>query len=184
MYSSTNIPDYVKLEQYYLDLYVLAYNVNRNATPAAYSPSTGPVNVGVDNPSYGLTSTDSPVWGNTHSAQLKALWASTRGSYTFYVYDIASFLLLVSFTSASQLSKFIPGVSKRFGTDIAKLLQLVNLPALCYGKFIISLVELTADEINTLLPNMPIKVVKLPRASSPTGSTIYGFNPSSNTFQE
>lgn len=53
--------DFVVLEQNYLDAYVLTYNVKRFASSAAYVPSTFPVNVGTNNPSYGLTSTTSPV---------------------------------------------------------------------------------------------------------------------------
>lgn len=71
-YSATNLPDYVVLEQSYLDSFALVYNVNRNATPAAYTPSTSSINVGVNNPSYGLTGITSPVWGKTHSDRLKA----------------------------------------------------------------------------------------------------------------
>jgi hypothetical protein len=55
VYSSTNLPDYVTLEQMYLSSYDLVYNVNRIASSAAYVPSTSPFNVGEDNPSFGLT---------------------------------------------------------------------------------------------------------------------------------
>jgi len=73
VYSSSNLPDYVSLEQFYLNSFSLVYNVNRIATPAAYTPSTNPINVGINNPSYGLTGIASPVWGATHSEELKAL---------------------------------------------------------------------------------------------------------------
>lgn len=184
VYSATNLPDYVVLEQSYLDSFALVYNVNRNATPAAYTPSTLPVNVGVNNPSYGLTGITSPVWGTTHSARLKALWTSTKGKNSFFVSDPTILLMVASFTSASQLAQFLPNVSKRFGTDIAKLLQTVGLPALHYGNLILSVMELTPEQINELLASMPIKEVKAPRLSSPTGTIIHGFNPSNNTYHE
>lgn len=60
-------PDFIVLEQFYLDTAVLAYNINRVATPSAYKPSTEPINVGSDNPSYGLIGQKALAWGNTHS---------------------------------------------------------------------------------------------------------------------
>lgn len=45
--------DYILMEQYYFDNFTLVYNINRFASPAAYSSSTGPINVGADNTQYG-----------------------------------------------------------------------------------------------------------------------------------
>lgn len=184
VYSASNIPDYVVLEQSYLDSYVLAYNMNRIATPAAYTPSAKSINVGVNNPSYGLISTLSPVWDKVHSAEIKAFWENTRGKYQFFVYDAATLLLVTSFTSGSQLSKFVPNVSKRFGPDIAKLLERVKSPALIYGNLIISLIELTPELLYDLLPNLPVKQVKVLRIYNTTGKVIYGFNPSTNKYEQ
>jgi group I intron endonuclease len=181
--TSTNLPDFVVLEQSYLDSCDLLYNVNRIASSAAYTQSTSLVNVGVNNPSYGLTGENSFVWGRSHSELLKSLWSSTRSKYTFFVYDRFTFLLLETFTSASQLARFIPDVSKRFGTDIAKYLKGINSPAVIYGEYILSMVELTSEEIEILLPNMTVKPVTLPRPVSPTGKYIYGYNPNTNVYQ-
>lgn len=183
-YSSSNLPDYVKLEQYYLDSYVLVFNMNRNASPSAYTPSTNPINQGVNNPSYGLTGTSSPVWDKVHSEEIKKVWENSRGKYNFFIYDINTLLLVTSFTNGSQLSKYIPNVSKRFGADVAKYLRSVNLPALIYGNLIICLIELTPEVINGLLVNMPTKEVREPRTYNITGKTIYGFNPSIGIYEE
>jgi hypothetical protein len=59
-YSSTNLPDYVVLEQSYLDNYTMAYNANRVAT-SKYTSSETPINVGKDNPSYNLLGENSFV---------------------------------------------------------------------------------------------------------------------------
>jgi hypothetical protein len=182
--TAANFPDYVVLEQFYLDAYVLQFNLRRTATPSAYVPSTGPINVGPNNPSYGLLGPNAPAWGRMHSAQLIAFWASTRGSYSYYVYDVVSFALLASFTSAIQLAVFITNVSKRFGTDISVQLKTLGLAALVYGNYIISVIELTLEEIESLLPTMPVKEVKAQRARSPNAVTIYGFNPSTNMHKE
>ena len=74
-------------------------------------------------------------------------------------------------------------MSKRFGSDIAKMLKSLNIPALMYGNYIISLVELTAEQMRDLLPDMPVKHVVAPRAASSTGKIIYGFNPDANIYQ-
>jgi hypothetical protein len=82
-----------------------------------------------------------------------------------------------------QLAKYFPGVSKRFGTDISKMLKDQNLSALRYGDVIISIIELTSVQIIGLLPSMPVKPISLTRPASPTGKLIYGYNPSTNTYQ-
>jgi len=52
-YSSTNLQDYVVMEQNYLDNYTMAYNTNRVAS-AKYTSYEISINVGEDNPSYNL----------------------------------------------------------------------------------------------------------------------------------
>jgi len=58
-----------------------------------------------------------------------------------------------------------------------------NLSALRYGDVIISIIELTSVQIIGLLPSMPVKPISLTRPTSPTGKLIYGYNPSTNTYQ-
>ena len=65
VYSTNNLPDFVKLEQIYLSLYDLVYNVNRIASSAAYIPSSTPINKGENNPSFGSKGINAFVWGNT-----------------------------------------------------------------------------------------------------------------------
>lgn len=182
VYSPANQPDYVVLEQAYLSSHILTYNVNRTASTAAYNPSTSPMNVGKDNASFGLFGASSYAWGNTHSAELKALWSKLRGKFHFYLYLKDTMELVQHFPSGVQLAGYFE-MSKRFGSDIVKMLEGLNMPALVYGKYIISMVELTAEQIKELLPTIPVKEVTVRRAASPTGKTIYGFNPDTNTHQ-
>ena len=63
-------------------------------------------------------------------------------------------------------------------------LKTLGLAALVYGNYIISVIELTLEEIESLLPTMPVKEVKAQRARSPNAVTIYGFNPSTNMHKE
>lgn len=182
-YSETNLPDFVKLEQMYLSLYELDYNVNRIASSAAYTPSITSVNEGVNNPSFGYKSINAFVWGNTHSDAIKEFWSNTRGKYNFYVYSCCTYKLINSFSSATQLAKYFPGVSKRFGLDIYKMLKNLRLSALRYDSFIISIIELTTVQVIALLPSLPVKPISKPRLKSPTGKLIYGYNPSTNIYQ-
>jgi hypothetical protein len=182
-YSVNNIPDFVKLEQMYLSSYELVYNINRIASSAAYIPSSLFINDGENNPSFGSKGVNAFVWGNIHSDALKEYWSNTRGKYKFFIYDNITYKLLNIFNSATQLAKYFPGVSKRFGTDIAKMLKDKNLSALRYDSVIISIIELTTVQIIGLLPNMPIKTISKPRQISPTGKLIYGYNPSNKTYQ-
>jgi hypothetical protein len=83
-----------------------------------------------------------------------------------------------------QLSKHFDGVSKRFGTDIAKNLLKLNKPAIVYGDFIISVIKLGSAELRVMLPDLPTKDVVVPRETSPTGKTVYGYNPETDKYIE
>lgn len=146
----------------YLSLYDLVYNVNRIASSAAYIPSIAPINKGENNPSFGSKGINAFVWGNTprSSDALKEFWSNSRGKYHFFIYDNTTYKLLNELNSATQLAKYFPGVSKRFGTDIFKMLKDQNLSALQYGNVIISIIELTSVQIIGLLPSMPVKSIR------------------------
>lgn len=122
-YYSNNLPDFVVMEQSYLDNYELVYNINRVAS-SNYEPSTASVNEGEDNPSYGLKGEQAFVWDKTHTDKLKSKWSATRGKYTFYVYSssMESFDLIKSFPSASKLSSYLK-VSLNLGAELAKLIK-------------------------------------------------------------
>lgn len=68
-YSSNNLPDFVVMEQSYLDNYTLDYNVNRVAS-SKYESSGVSVNLGEDNPSYNLKREQAFAWDRTHSSCL------------------------------------------------------------------------------------------------------------------
>lgn len=174
-------PDYVVLEQKYLDAQAMVYNMNRIASPAAYTPSASPINVGVNNPAYGLTGASSFVWDKTHTQALKDRWSEARGTYTFYVYDSITFALLQACYSSSALANFIQGVSKRFGVSLAKKLRSLNQPAAKYGNFIISVQELSREQLTVLEPKMMVK--KVTAARNFPGKEIFGYNPATNEYK-
>jgi len=70
-YSSNNLPDFVVMEQSYLDNYKLEYNINRVAS-SSYKSSQASVNKGADNPSYNLKGEEAFVWNKIHSEELKS----------------------------------------------------------------------------------------------------------------
>jgi hypothetical protein len=67
-----NSEDHVKLEQELLDTYVLFLNLNRSATSAPKSNPTPYAPKGADNPQFGNTGYESPVWNRKHSPEQTA----------------------------------------------------------------------------------------------------------------
>ena len=181
VYSATNIPDYVVLEQYYLDNYVLDYNINRTASSSAYEPSSDLVNVGDSNPSYNKKSINAFVWVKNHTTTLKARWSKERGKYQFFLYSLENFELIQEFTSGSKLSAFFENTSKRFGADIAKKLIGANVPAIKYGSYIVSMIPLDKTNIEEIYPLISEKEVITSKKVT-TGKTIYGYNPDKKLY--
>jgi len=178
-YSSNNLPDFVVMEQNYLDNYTLDYNVNRVAS-SSYEPSQTSVNLGVDNPSYGLKGEQAFVWNRTHSEELKTLWSTTRGKNILYVYSVKTFDLIQSFPSAVKLSAYLH-VSVAFGVQIVKLIQASDHRAVVYKDYIISLTSQTADLLSNNLKLFPVKEGVIKKGTR--NIIIYGFNPSTNEYQ-
>lgn len=114
-YSSENIPDFVKLEQNYLDNYSMKYNVNRIAS-SRYESLQVSINKGEANASYNLIGEEAFVWNRNHSEELKARWSKAKGKITYYIYSINSFELEVIFLSLNKLAAFLkvnPAVIKQ-----------------------------------------------------------------------
>lgn len=177
-YSSNNIPDFVVMEQSYLDNYILDYNVNRVAS-SSYLPSQSSVNKGVDNPSYDLKAEESFVWNKIHSDELKYRWSKARGKNTFYLYSAKTMDLIQSFPSAVKLSAFL-NVSLVFGGQVVKLIQTSDYCAIIYKDYIISLTSRNSDFLSTNLKYLPEKKVVMKQGSR--NIIIYGFNPSTNEY--
>jgi hypothetical protein len=101
---------------------------------------------------------------------------------TFYLYSAFDYSLNQVFFSASKLSAFIPRVSKRFGTDCAKMMNDLGALAICYNNYIILIKELDLAYLKTNHSSFPVKRVLISTVSR--GMTIYGHNPSTNTFTQ
>lgn len=75
------------MEQYYLDRYVLKYNLRRLALGAAPISKTNSSKVkGQNNPQFGKYGSEGFAWSNKHSEEQKALWSITR-STPIFIYD-------------------------------------------------------------------------------------------------
>lgn len=158
-YSKNNIPDYVILQQHYLCNFAIVYNSNRFASSAAYTFSTSNINVGKENPSFKMKGVSAFAWNNIHSEKMKDVWSKSRGKTRFFVYLQDTFTILGVFPSASKLSEFFQGSSKRFKSDILKFLKTTNAFALRYGKYIISTIEIDAADFPSIVKNLPIKSI-------------------------
>nr|YP_009945048.1 GIY-YIG endonuclease [Monilinia laxa]QOE17412.1 GIY-YIG endonuclease [Monilinia laxa]QYB19846.1 GIY-YIG endonuclease [Monilinia laxa]QYB19931.1 GIY-YIG endonuclease [Monilinia laxa]QYB20103.1 GIY-YIG endonuclease [Monilinia laxa]QYB20169.1 GIY-YIG endonuclease [Monilinia laxa] len=118
-YSSDNLPDFVVLEQSYLDKYKVEYNVNRVAS-SKYESLYISVNKGEANPSYNLLAEEAYAWNRNHSSELKILWSKSRGKNTYYLYSKNSFELDIVFFSTNKLADF-------FFTSVRVVKQMLEL---------------------------------------------------------
>jgi len=180
-YSSTNLPDYIVLEQSYLDNYTMAYNTNRVAS-SKYTYSEASINVGKDNPSYNLLGENSFVWNRTHSDELRSLWSTARSKYTLFMYSSTTFYLIQKFPSAVKLAAYFPESGKSFGYGVIKLILKSDYPAIRYSEYIISMVPLDSAFLRINFDLFTIKKVKN-LLSQRKGKIIYGFNPSTNEYR-
>lgn len=185
-YSSNNLPDFVLLEQSYLDNYKMEYNVNRVAS-SKYEALPVSVNKGETNPSYSLIGEEAFVWNRNHSEELKAVWSKSRGKITYYIYSKDSLELDIIFLSSNKLAAFLKvnwGVIKQ----MSELLESSEHSAIRCGDYIISLKSMDyeglANNLDALL-NFDIserktrdsKQVADTLKKGRKGVTIYGFNP-------
>lgn len=176
-YSSNNLPDFVVMEQSYIDNYTMDYNVNR-VTSSIYEPSQASVNIGEKNPSYNLKEEQSFVWNNIPSEELKSRWSVARGKYTLYIYSAKTYELIQNLPSAAKLSGYL-NVSLTFGLQIVKLIQGSEFGAVIYKDFIIS--PHSAEYLST---NLKLFTEKLAVNRKGYRSIIlYGFNPSTNEYR-
>lgn len=70
--------DFILLEQYFLDLYILIYNIRRIALgPAPVLNPNYDYNKGSTNTQFGKKGPEGAAWDRLHSSEQKALWSIT-----------------------------------------------------------------------------------------------------------
>lgn len=183
-YYSDNLPDFVILEQNYLDRYPMEYDVNRVAS-SKYTSLRVSVNKGEVNPSYNLLGEEAFVWDRIHSEELKARWSKARGKISFFIYSRDSFELEVIFLSSNKLAAFLkinPAVIKQ----IRELIELSEHSAIRCKDFIITLKpidsEILSNNLNALF-NFDLDREKLEKKKGRRNITIYGFNPETQEYK-
>lgn len=140
--------DFIQLEQYYLNRYILVYNIRRIALGPASTSNANPLK-GIKNPQYGKQGSEGAAWKNKHSPEQKALWSLTR-STTIFVYDAFSLTFNCIVYGYERLAHLL-GVHVNTATRIAKLRSVYA------DKFFISLVELTKEDLVTIKGNVKRK---------------------------
>lgn len=178
-YSSTNLPDFVVMEQSYLDNYRLEYNVNRVAS-SKYESSFSSINEGVNNPSYNLKGEEAFVWDRTHSEELKTLWSQSRGKNITYVYSIKTFELECTIPSTIKLSGYL-NINLSLVGQIITLIKSSEYNAVIYEDYIISTMPLNSDFLSTNLKYFPVNISTINKGKRDI--IIYGFNPNSNEYR-
>lgn len=112
-FGSNNLPDYVTLEQNYLNNFIFLYNVNRHAS-GAYNPSSRPNNVGENNPSFNVKGESAFYWNSSHSEEQRSEWSKDRGMFTFFIYSAINLSFITVVYSGAKLGELV-GASKGFG---------------------------------------------------------------------
>ena len=173
--SLTGSVDHVNLEQYYLDTYEFQYNAKRIATPAAHTPRAGPVNVGVDNPSYGKFGANSPAWNLQHSVEARTNMSTQRGTLCMYVYNVNTLLPVGPVVTSGAALSALLNTYKPFGLRVYSIMLNSVHQTVVVGDYIVSAVPMTISQLALLLPQLT--VVPVPVPSSRTNlmqQTIYG----------
>lgn len=159
--------DYIKKEQYYLDNYTLVYNMNRFASPSAYvATPKGPVNVGTENPQYGLFGPAGAAWGLTHSPEQIALWSKER-SIPVFIYSPLSLELIQIAPGFRATAEFL---SVHINTARSAINKGGYYIAPSGKAYVLSLHELTSDKVQELV-NTAKESIK-----STTNRAVYLYN--------
>lgn len=188
-YSSDNLPDFVVLEQSYLDNYLMEYNVNRVAS-SKYESLSVSVNKGEANASYNLIGEEAFVWNRNHSEELIARWSKTRGKISYYIYSRDSLELDIVFLSSNKLAAFLkvnPAVIKQ----MTELIESSEHSAIRCKDFIITLNPADSENLSKYLDDLLIFDIHKSKIRDREESikrkgrsmTIYGFNPETKEYK-
>lgn len=142
--------DFILLEQYYLDRYVLKYNIRRIALGAAPISKTNSTKVkGQNNPQFEKYGSEGAAWSNQHSEEQKALWSLTR-STPIFIYDTINLTFKLIIFGYERLANYL-GVHVNTAKRAAKSANSYTSPK--GDNLIISLVELTDEDLITIKAN-------------------------------
>lgn len=142
--------DHILLEQYYLDRYLLIYNVRRVALgPAPTYKTNEPKIMGENNPQFGKLGSEGAAWANRHSEEQRAIWSLTR-STPIFIYDNNDLTFKLFIYGYERLANYLD-VHINTAKRAAKSGKVYTNPK--GESFIISLVELTEQELKNIKIN-------------------------------
>ena len=119
--------DFILLEQYYLDRYILKYNIRRIALgPAPTSRFNSSKVEGQNNPQFGKYGSESSAWSHQHSEEQKALWSLTR-STPIFIYDGLNLIFKLIIYGYERLANYL-GVHVNTATaEPVRLNQIIHI---------------------------------------------------------
>ena len=169
--------DFIQLEQYYLEKYILIYNLRRVALGPARVANLD-YNQGNINPQFGKYGSLAAAWGNKHSSEQKALWSLKR-STSIFIYDALTLnfnSIIYGYENLSNLLAVHINTAKRAAKSS-------NIYA---NKYIISLNELTKEELETIKANTKPKntSIKVIHVYNKDKTKLLKIFPSVNTFMK
>jgi group I intron endonuclease len=133
--------DFILLEQYYLDRYILKYNVRRIALgPAPVLNPNYNNNKGESNTQFGKKGPEGAAWNRHHSPEQKALWSLTR-STPIFVYDYSTLTFHSIVYGYGRLANLL-------GVHVNTARLAVKSGDVYSNKYILSLSELDKEKIN------------------------------------
>lgn len=169
--------DFILLEQYYLDTYILMYNVRRIALgPAPVLNPNYNHNKGDTNTQLGKKGSEAAAWNHYHSPEQKALWSYTRSTRVF-VYDFSTLTFSCIVYGYERLANLL-------GVHINTARRVVKSGGVYANKYILSLSELNKENLETIKKNVKPKstAIKVVHVYNKDKSVLLKTFPSVNAF--
>jgi group I intron endonuclease len=169
--------DFILLEQYYLDRYILKYNVRRIALgPAPVLNPNYAYNKGNTNTQFGQKGPEGAAWNHRHSPEQKALWSLTR-STAIFVYDFSTLTFSSIVYGYERLAKLL-------GVHVNTARRVVKSGNIYANKYIISLSELAKENLEIIKSSVKPKstAIKVVHVYNKDKSVLLKTFPSVNAF--
>lgn len=169
--------DFILLEQYYLDRYVLKYNIRRIALgPAPVLNPNYNHNKGDTNTQFGKKGPEGAAWNRSHSPEQKALWSITR-STPIFVYDSSTLTFSSVIYGYERLAKLL-------GVHVNTARRAVKSGGVYADKYILSLSELDQEKLKAIKNSVKPKstAIKVVHVYNKEKSVLLKTFPSVNAF--
>lgn len=167
--------DFILLEQYFLDRYILQYNIRRIALgPAPVSVNKNGINKGETNSQFGKFGVDGAAWNLNHSKEQRALWSLTRTTPIF-IYNASTLNFSASTYGYERLANIL-------GVHVNTARRIVKSQKIYKNRFIVSLVELSKEQLKTFKAEVLTREIKAVHVYNRDKSVLLKTFPSVNSF--